>query len=82
MASEQLKRRALHRAFYVAGTREALARVLRLPAPELVQLLGGKKAIPNAVFLSTVEFILGHPEAAQLHPRMPEVEGAEPAVPH
>ncbi len=61
MANEQLKRRALHRAFYLAGNGEALAQVLRLPPPELARLLGGKKEIPNGVFLACVDFILDHP---------------------
>jgi hypothetical protein len=79
MAPEQLKRRALHRAFYMVGSPEALAGVLRLPQPELAKLLGGKKEIPNAVFLAAVEFILGHPEAARLERRFDETSEAPQA---
>jgi len=73
-ASEQLKRRALHRAFYIVGSPEGLARALRLPPPELARLLSGKKEIPNAVFLAAVDFILGHPEGAQIGRRYDEAE--------
>ena len=73
-ASEQLKRRALHRAFYIVGTPEALARALRLPLPELTKLLAGRKEIPNEVFLSAVDFILGHPDGAQLQRRVDRPE--------
>ena len=74
LASEQLKRRALHRAFYIVGTPEALATVLRLPVPELMKLLSGRKEIPQGVFLTAIDFILGHPEGARLHPRFDAVE--------
>ncbi len=82
MASEQLKRRALHRAFYMTGSAEKLARVLRLPQPELAKLLAGKKEIPNAVFEASVEFILGHPDVEGLgeRPSLPGEGEPQPAA--
>ncbi len=74
MANEQLKRRALHRAFYIAGNGDALARALRLPPPELARLLGGKKEIPNGVFLDCVDFILDHPGEGRRASGSPDLE--------
>jgi hypothetical protein len=57
----ELRRRALHRAFYIAGSGDALAARLRVPASTLLRWLAGRGLIPYSVFLGAVALILERP---------------------
>jgi hypothetical protein len=64
----ELRRRALHRAFYLAGNADALAARLHVPSSTLMRWLAGRGQIPYSVFLGAVTLILERPhgEAAAL----------------
>ncbi|MGE5640955.1 MAG: hypothetical protein ACM30H_12755 [Clostridia bacterium] len=63
----ELRRRALHRAFYIAGNAEALAARLRVPASSLMRWLAGRGLIPYSVFLGAVTLILERPHGEAVH---------------
>lgn len=57
-----LKRRALHRAFYIVGNSHELALRLRVSEASLLRWLAGKGELPTPVFHNVLELILDHPE--------------------
>jgi hypothetical protein len=51
--------RTLHRALEILGSREELRRALWLTSAELDDYLGGKKPVPNAIFLAALDIVAG-----------------------
>jgi len=55
--------RTLNRALEIIGSKERLAIVLDVSAPDLDQYLAGETALPYAVFIEALEIVAGGRQA-------------------
>ena len=51
--------RTLNRALEIVGSKERLAIVLDVPAPDLERYLAGETALPHEVFIEALEIVAG-----------------------
>jgi len=51
--------RTLNRALEIVGSKERLAIVLDVPAPDLERYLAGETALPHGVFIEALEIVAG-----------------------
>jgi hypothetical protein len=51
--------RTLARALEIVVTKDALAAALRIPLEELENYLGGRKPVPQRVFLDAIDIVAG-----------------------
>jgi hypothetical protein len=71
MAQLSLQQAAIRRAMDLAGGVSHLARALQVSADDLDAFMAGRQAVPNWLFLRTVDFLNDKETAATLDLRFP-----------